>query len=187
MQDCMALGQGLDAPYGRSHKDIKVSEKVYAEDMAMMEYKITNYYGQATLYMHSGAASSAALTFFNRDGVGFFDVPELERYFDPKAVHDVWVLPFDYDPNYALALIARAQEIYNRLQAGEMLGQFARNPLCFPCSVIPAEILPAIAGGETEFIIPPGPPLEDMLALDFDTLEQFDQIVANFTTTDPTF
>jgi hypothetical protein len=188
MQDYLAIQQGQEAPYGRSHKDIKLSEKVYAEEMEMQAYKVAGYYGQQMLYMHSGAADTAALTFFNRDGVGYFDVPELDRYFDPKAVHDVWVLPFDYDESYALALIARAQEIYDRLQAGDTLSTFARHPLCFPCSQAPAE-----APAETELIIPPGPPLEDIFGLPEAPEiinEQFAEIIANFnttTTTDPTF
>ncbi|MET4703084.1 hypothetical protein [Frigoribacterium sp. UYMn621] len=184
MQDYLATAQGLEPQYGRSHKDIKLSEKVYAEEIAKMEYKVTGYFGQQTLYMHSGVADSAALVFFNRDGTGFFDVPELDRYFDAKAVHDIWVLPFEYDRDYALALIARAQEIYDRLQSGATLGDFARNPLCFPCSMVPAELTPAdevLAG--VDFIIPPG---KAFTADD----AAFAEIVANFattTTTDPTF
>jgi hypothetical protein len=144
MQDYLAIAQGLEAPYGRTHKDIKLSEKVYAEEIAKMEYKVVGYYGQQTLYMHSGTARTAALVFFNRDGVGYFDVPHLSRYDDPAAVHDVWVLPFDYNEEYALALIARTQEIYDRLQAGATLAEFAHNPMCFPCSQTPAEIEPAV-------------------------------------------
>lgn len=189
MQDYLALAQGLEAPYGRSHKDIKLSEKVYAEEIEKFGYKVTAYYGQQNLYMHSGAANSAALVFFNRDGVGFFDIPELDRYFDPKAVHDVWVLPFAYDENYALALVARAQEIYDRLQAGASLGDFARNPLCFPCSVLPAE-----APADAEFIVPPGPAPLDVMGNASETDAEFAEIVANFAVTtttsldtDPTF
>lgn len=140
LQDYMRIAQGLEAYYGRKHKDVKLSEKEYDEAMLDQEYKVTGLYGQQNLYMHAdveagGDGTHAALVFFNRDGNGWFDNPSEDRYDDPTAVHDVWVMSFDYDRAYALAQIKRGQDIFDHLDAGGKPGDYARHPRCFPCSI----------------------------------------------------
>jgi hypothetical protein len=135
MQDYLQITQGLEPRFGRTHKDIKLSEKVYAEEMEKQAFKVTGYYGQQTLYMHGSGRKRASLVFFNRDGTGWFDNPAADRYEDPTAVHDVWVLSFDYSEEYALALIARGQAIWDHLEAGGKPSDFTHHPLCFPCSL----------------------------------------------------
>jgi hypothetical protein len=133
--DYLAIQRGEEPQYGRTHKDVKLSEKAYAEEMAKIAYKVTGYFGQQNLYMHSRVADRASLLFFNRDGTGWFDNPAADRYLDPKAVHDINVLSFDYDEAYALALIQRGQDIWDHLEAGGKPDDFERNPLCFPCGL----------------------------------------------------
>jgi hypothetical protein len=135
MLDYLQMSEGLEPRFGRAHKDIKLSEKVYAEEMEKQASKVTGYYGQQTLYMHGSGRKRASLVFFNRDGTGWFDMPAADRYEDPSAVHDVWVLSFDYDQAYAEALIARGQAIWDHLEAGGQPSDFERNAMCFPCGL----------------------------------------------------
>ena len=139
MQDYLRISEGLEPYFGRTHKEIKLSEKVYGEEMAKQAYKVTGYYGQQTLYMHGSGRKRASLVFCNREGTGWFDNPAADRYEDPAAVHDVWVLSFNYDRAYAEALIARGQAIYDHLAAGGIPSDFDHNPMCFPCSLDSAE------------------------------------------------
>lgn len=140
LQDFLRIIQGLEPYYGRTHKEIKLSEKVYAEEIAKQEYKVRGLMGQQNLYMRGLIASGrnvrrASLTFFNRDGTGWFDNPAADRYDDPKAVHDVWVMSFNYDEAFTLGLLARAQAIINHLQGGGKVDDFDRHPMCFPCGL----------------------------------------------------
>lgn len=154
MQDYLQTAQGLEPRYGRTHKDVKLSEKQYAEEMEKQVHKVTGYYGQQTLYMHSPEARAhhASLVFFNRDGTGYFDVPHANRYDDPTAMHDVWVLSFEYNEEYALALIARGQNIYNRLTQGGSLTDLAKSPHCFVCSNEPADLEQTVAPPSSEVV-----------------------------------
>jgi hypothetical protein len=138
--DFMQTQKGLPAPYGRTHKEIKLSEKQYAEEMEKMAYKVQGYYGQQTLYMHGKVQEGedvrrATLVFLNRDGTGFFDVPSENRYDDEKAVHDVHVIGFNYNAAYAESLIARGQAIWDYLEAGGEPTAFPSHPQCFPCGL----------------------------------------------------
>jgi hypothetical protein len=148
--DYMAIRAGLPAIYGRTHKDVKLSEKVYAEEMAKMKYKVDGYFGQQCLYMRGSGKHHASLVLFNRDGTGYFDVPGEARYTDPTAVHDVNVVSFDYDAAYTDSLIARAQTIWDHLQAGAAPSAFSSHEHCFVCSnessapaVVPVETFEA--------------------------------------------
>lgn len=132
--DYMAKQEGLEEVFGRKHTWVKLSEREYAEEMEKMAYKVTGYYGQANLYMRGSGRVHASLVFIARDGTGTFDNPAGARYTDPKVVHDVYVLSFDYDEAYAEALIARGQAIVDHLAAGGQPDDFASNPVCFYCS-----------------------------------------------------
>lgn len=132
--DYLARQAGEEEIFGRRHTWVKLSEREYAEEMEKMAYKVTGYYGQQTLYMRGSGRVRASLVFIARDGTGTFDNPEGARYTDPKVVHDVYVLSFDYDPAYADALIARGQYIINHLAAGGSPNDFQAHDLCFYCS-----------------------------------------------------
>jgi hypothetical protein len=144
--DYMAISRGLPAPYGRTHKEIKLSEKEYESEMAKQRYKVFRYVGQQSLYMKGSNRRRASLVFLNRDGTGYFDVPADSRYDDPTAVHDVNVVGFDYDADYADALIHRGSVIWAKIQEGAAPSDFHKHQLCWPCSVItePTESLPDI-------------------------------------------
>lgn len=142
--DYLASTIGQPPIFGRTHKNIKLSEREYADQMAKMAYAVNGYYGQQNLYMHGSGARRASLVFVARDGTGFFDNPDAARYEDPTAVHDVYVLSFDYDQAYAEALIARGAAIWKALQAGAKPSDFASHPLCFPCSAGAIDSLPDI-------------------------------------------
>lgn len=135
--DYMAISRGQDAPYGRSHKEIKLSEKEYDSEMMKQRYKVHGYVGQQSLYMRGSGRRRASLVFLNRDGTGYFDVPTDARYDDPTAVHDVNVVGFDYDADYADALINRGSVIWGKLQEGAVPMDFHAHQLCWPCSVMP--------------------------------------------------
>lgn len=133
--DYIRSTQGLDPVYGRTHKAVKLSENEYEAEMKKMAYKVQGYYGQQDLYMHGSGRRRASLVLLNRDGTGYFDVPTDARYDDPKAVHDVWVLSFDYDPAYAEALIARGQAIWTTLENGAKPEDFTSHEMCFVCGL----------------------------------------------------
>lgn len=133
LRDYLATQQGLDAPFGRTHTWVKLSQREYDAEMQKMAYKVTGYYGQANLYMRGAGRSRASLVLLARDGTGMFDNPEGQRYTDPKAVHDVFVLSFDYDPAYTDALIARGQAIVNHLAGGGSPADLSSQEHCFIC------------------------------------------------------
>lgn len=138
--DFLAVQQGLEAPYGRKHAAVKLSEAEYADEMLKMEYKVTGYFGQQTLYCHGvningGDARKASLIFLSRDGTGWFDNPMAADYENPKRVHDVFVMSFDYNEEYALALIQRGQDIFDHLNAGGVPSDFGSHEHCFPCGI----------------------------------------------------
>ncbi len=137
--DYLASSRGEPEIYGRKHAWVKLSEREYAAEMEKIAYKVHGYFGQATGYMHGSGSQRASLVFIARDGTGVFDNPEGARYDDPTAVHDVFVLSFDYDQAYAEALIARAQAIYDHVEQGGLPAELESHPMCFVCSSEAAE------------------------------------------------
>lgn len=133
--DYMQTVRGLEPIYGRKHKEVKLSEREYASEMLKMAFKVDGYFGQANLYVHGhGVAKQASLVFLARNGNGYFDNPAQARYEDPTAVHDVYVLTFDYDQAYTEALIARGAAIWAHLQAGGKTADMASHAQCFICA-----------------------------------------------------
>lgn len=131
---------GRPAPYGRTHAKVKLSEKEYAKEMQKMEYKATSYFGQCCLYglglnREGIPIKRVTINFIARDHAMFFDNPTLDRYTDPKATKGIWSLGFDYSEEYAMALWNRGLFIWEKLEAGAVPTDFARNPLCWPCSM----------------------------------------------------
>ena len=154
LRDFIAISQGLEAPFGRSHQHVKLSEREYAKEMDKMAYTVTGYYNQQQCYMHGSGARRASLVFIAKDGTAWFDNPAADRYDDPKATHDVFVLSFDYNEDVALGIIARGQRIWSALEAGASLDSFARHPLCFPCSLDQQEALKAQAVDNQPVLVP---------------------------------
>lgn len=135
MRDCLK-----QTSFGRSHKDVKVSEKVYAEEMVKAEYKIRGYYGQAQLYAKglndNGIPTDRfSLVFISRDDSMWWDNPTSDGYEDPSKMRGVWVLSFDYDEAYATGLWNRGLQIWEALEGGAVPADFESDPNCFPCSL----------------------------------------------------
>ena len=141
--DFLAIQSGETAPYGRTHQVHKaktLSEKVYAEKMLDMEFKVTGYYDQLQLYglgleRNGIPVDRLSIVFIARDDTMFFDNPAMDRYDDPKALHGTHVLSFNYNREYALAVWERAVTIWERIQAGETPSDFNRHAQCFPCGI----------------------------------------------------
>lgn len=112
-----------------------ISAREHDEKMRKMEYKFSGYYGQLNLYCHSGVADTASVIFFARDGNGMYDNPGLDYYLDPSRKHDIFVWSFDYDRDYAEALLRRAGDIWAGLQAGAPSASFDPHELCFVCDM----------------------------------------------------
>lgn len=158
--DYLRSTEGLEPMFGRKHRAIAehgktmMSEAEYAKNMLAMKYKVEGYYGQATLYMHGGKRRRASLVFIARDGTAVFDNPAGERYEDPTAVHDVYVLSFNYDPAYAEALIARGTTIWQHLEAGAKPTDFTPNPQCMNCEKAAEEKLRAAQNVDIDVTFP---------------------------------
>jgi hypothetical protein len=140
MQDFLSIQRGGEAIYGRTHAEIKLSEKEYAKALEAQAYKLTGYYSQCQSYMdglnRAGIPTERfSLVFINRDGTGWFDNPTQPDYELEKRTHDVWVLSFDHDPAYAKAVWDRGVNIWNQLFAGASVEDFESHPQCFPCSL----------------------------------------------------
>ncbi|MEV5068923.1 hypothetical protein MRBLMI12_000479 [Microbacterium sp. LMI12-1-1.1] len=156
LQSIGAMRQGLE-PWWKKQKDTKayeggyklnlgsgitaqLSANEYREELEGMKHKVNGYYGQLNTYGLARARAGRPVTrlsivWINRDGHGMFDDPAHPRYEDPNAIHDVWVLSFDYNEAYALGLLARAQRIWDALSAGATPGDFTQAAHCFPCSL----------------------------------------------------
>lgn len=139
LQDYIAIANGLPAPFGRGHSAVKLSQAQYEAEMSKMEYKMTGYYGQQNLYMRGREIEGrpvdrGSIIWVNRDGTGYFDVPSASGYDDPKRVHDVWVLTFAYNRDYAEHLLARAGRIWAQLEAGASPTDFDAHEHCWACS-----------------------------------------------------
>jgi hypothetical protein len=140
MHDYMAKIRGEEPIFGRTHAQVKLSQRDYDEQMAGMVHKMDSYYSQTMEYglgreNEGRPVSMCHILWVNRDGNGIFDVPGGQRYDDPKAVHDIWALSFPYNREAALAVVARGQRIWDALQEGVELKDIPAAPHCFPCSV----------------------------------------------------
>lgn len=146
LQDFIAIQKGEEPPFGRKHKDIAgpgrgmMPQSEYDAELAKMSYKMTGYYGQQQCYLlgreqEGRPVDRGSIIWINRDGTGYFDRPDQSRYDDPKAVHDIWVLTFAYNPDYAKGLIARGQRIWDELQAGKKPSDFASHEHCWFCGM----------------------------------------------------
>jgi hypothetical protein len=134
LRDFLAISAGRPAPFGRTHKDVKLSEKQYQDEMAAMAYKVNGYYAQTQLYAKVYGCRRFSLVFVNRDGTGYFDTPSASDYDNDARVRDVFVLSFDVDLAYADAVWQRGLDIWARLQAGASLADFPSHEHCFACS-----------------------------------------------------
>lgn len=138
------LSQGLDRigqqPFGRAHKDVKLSEREYAAEMEKQAYKVSGYYAQVQLYIKvcrdaGQPVTRGTLTFVNRDGTGWFDNPAATDYDNEARMQDVWSLQFDWNEAYADAVWARGLRIWQQLEAGATPNDFPSHECCFPCSL----------------------------------------------------
>lgn len=133
---------GYKFEYGSSNgakRVAQISARGFREAMDSMVHKMNGYHIQQTLYMHGRhlagqPAYKGSIIWINRDGNGVNDVPEGSRYEDPTAIHDVWVLSFDYHEQTALDALARGERVWKRLEAGAMPEDFDADPACFFCS-----------------------------------------------------
>lgn len=121
-----------------------LSEADYKAEMAKQVAKVTRYFGQAMLYCKGSGSKRASLVMWNRDGTGFWDVPTEAGFEDDAKFHDVWVLSFDYDPEYAEALLNRGRFIWAKLEGGATPADFPRHKHCFVCSNEEEPNVPAI-------------------------------------------
>lgn len=145
LRDVLAYYQGEPAPFGRKHKHVAgpgrtmMPQKEYDEKFEAMAYKVAAYLAQLSLY---GLARERAgrpvqrltIMWINRDGNGFFDLPHGNRYNDPKAMHDIWPLTFDYSRDHALGVVARAQRLYDMVTRGVPFHEIPSSPHCWVCS-----------------------------------------------------
>ena len=138
--DFLEMQAGREPIFGRTHADIKLSEKEYASQMAKMEYKVIGYYAQLHLYGMGKSrqgydVQQLSNVFIARDGTGWFDNPGLDGWEDARKKHDIYVLSFPFDPNYAQSVWDRGVKIWEKLQAGATPEDFEHNEHCFPCSL----------------------------------------------------
>ena len=117
----------------------KLSYSQFHEEMRRIEYKVTAYFGQLSLYMlgrerEGRPVDRASILWVNRDGNGYFDLPHLDGYEDMNKHHDVAIMTLGYDRDYALALVDRAQGLWDALQAGVPPHDLPPHELCFWCS-----------------------------------------------------
>jgi hypothetical protein len=156
LQDFLAIQRGLPERRWAKQKDTKayrggyklnlggdtvasLSHAQHEAEMAKMVYKMDGYFGQQTLYLHARhlegrPAVRGTIAWLNRDGNGYFDDPGAAGYEDATKNRDVWMLSFDYNHDYALALIDRGADIYARLETGAAFVDFDSHPDCYACS-----------------------------------------------------
>jgi hypothetical protein len=162
MVDFLEIQAGREPIYGRSHKEIEqagewvylelnpktgpewvqvtrrvaktsLSERQYAELLLEVEHTYQHYYGQNVLYQRGIGARRGSVVVISRDGTGFFDNPQYDRYDDPTAVHDINVFSFAYDADYADALLERAGDIFQLVQSGKPVHEFKSATHCKFC------------------------------------------------------
>ena len=115
-----------------------LSYKAFQDEMAKMVYKMDGYFGQQSLYMHARRlegqpVAKGSIAWLNRDGNGWADDPASEAWVAARH-HDVWILSFDYNHDYALALIDRGAAVYAKLEAGAEFAEFEQSEWCYACS-----------------------------------------------------
>lgn len=133
---------GYKFEYGSSShakRTASISARNYREAMDGMVHKMNGYHIQQQCYMHGRRLAGddvrkGSIIWINRDGNGFNDVPTATRYNDPNAIHDIWVLSFDYHEATALAALDRAARIWARLEQGAQPEDFEAHEGCFTCS-----------------------------------------------------
>lgn len=123
---------------GKGKITCHMSDAEYAAAKADMLHKYEKYRAQQTLYMRGLELEGVtvhkwSIMWVHRDGTGFYDNPSNKDFGDPTKARDIWVLSFNYDRDYALALIQRAQGIWDRLSAGGSPADFSQDPQCFSC------------------------------------------------------
>lgn len=123
----------------RGKQTAHFSDAEYAAEKKAMLHKYAKYRAQQNLYalgleLQGVNVRKWSIVWINRDGTGFYDNPSNKDYTDPRKQRDIWVLSFNYDRNFALALIQRAQDIWDRLQAGGSPADEVQDPGCFSCS-----------------------------------------------------
>lgn len=154
LRDYIAINSGEEHRFWEKQKDSKtyeggykftvstgvvasLSNRAYKEEMTRMAHKVTSYYGQAQLYMRGcPEAVCASLVFIARDGNGWYEVADLPGYDDPTKKHDIFVLTFARNDEYANSIMERAQSLWDRIDGGEPLSGFAMHPDCFMCKDI---------------------------------------------------
>ena len=147
LRDYLLSTEGKPAQFGRKHKAIAeegktmISEAEYAKEMVAMAYKVNGYFGQAQLYMRGAGRPRASLVFIARNGTAVFDNPAGARYEDETAVHDIFVLSFDYDAAYADALVNRGTLIWQHLERGGKPSDFTPHVQCLNCEKAAEETL----------------------------------------------
>lgn len=151
------------AVYSRNEKGLYrkakaiVSENVYNEKLHEAAFKVEGYRAQLHLYGRALRAAGRRIqkmsnVFVARDSTMWFDNPAAEGYDDPTKMHGVWVLSFDFDPQYAEDVWERGLRIWRRIEGGEGLDDFDRHAYCTPCTV-------DSRNGQTADPIPPAPKL----------------------------
>lgn len=162
MVDFLEIQAGREPRYGPKHKDIEragewvlleldpkkdpqwvkitrrtantsLSEREYAELLLEVEHTYQHYYGQNVLYQRGIGARRGSVVVISRDGTGYFDNPQYDRYDDPTAVHDINVFSFAYDADYADALLERAGDIFQLVQSGKPVHEFKSATHCKFC------------------------------------------------------
>jgi hypothetical protein len=73
--------------------------------------------------------------FISRDTTMWFDNPAATDYENPKRVHGVNVLSFEYDESYMQATWERGLFIWDALEGGATVDDFAHHEHCFPCGL----------------------------------------------------
>lgn len=138
--DAICIGRGEPAPYGRTHKDVKLSVNEYEKKIAEAAEKLNTYYRQVQLYILAARRAGhdivqGGICFVARDSTMWFDNPGAERYDDPTAAHGVYALTFQYNEPFALETWQRGVTIWEAIEAGATAADFPRHPLCFPCGL----------------------------------------------------
>ena len=138
--DALQLRRGLMPNYGRKHDKVKLSEKEYDAAIIGAGYKIQGYYNQLQSYMrglnrNGTPVTRASIVFISRTNTMWFDNPGSDRFDDETAVHGINVVSFDYNHDYAESVWGRGLGIWETLEAGTPVTDFARHELCFACGV----------------------------------------------------
>lgn len=140
LDDFLRMARGEEPQYGRRHDKVKLSEREYADKLLKVEYKAVGYKNQLHLYglgleREKYRVDRLSNMFVARDSTGWFDNPAATDYENPKRVHGIYPLSFQYDRDYAQAVWERGLFIWNALKGGATVDDFEHHALCFPCSL----------------------------------------------------